>query len=220
MSLGRQHSVDVADLSPAVRAAQGGDEAAFRVLFREMQPRLLRYLQVLVGADAEDVASEVWLQIARDLSRFQGQTDGFRGWVTTIARNRALDHLRRQRRRPRAAESVEALADRPAGVDTERTALDGIDTDRALALIARLPRDQAEAVLLRVVIGLDAAEAARVLGKRAGAVRTAAYRGLRRLAKELEREEQERAWRTGHAGGGAPTQGARDRRASTLGDMI
>ena len=54
-------------------------------------------------------------------------------------------------------------------------------------MIAALPRDQAEAVLLRVVIGLDAESAAQVLGKRAGAVRTAAYRGLRRLNDALQR---------------------------------
>ena len=47
--------------------------------------------------------------------------------------------------------------------------------------IARLPRDQAEAVLLRVVVGLDAPAAAKVLGKRAGAVRMATSRGLARL---------------------------------------
>jgi RNA polymerase sigma-70 factor (ECF subfamily) len=55
-------------------------------------------------------------------------------------------------------------------------------------LIATLPRDQAEAVLLRVVLGLDAEAAGQVLGKRAGAVRTAAHRGLRRLARQLEQQ--------------------------------
>ncbi len=69
--------------------------------------------------------------------------------------------------------------------DTAGRALETLSTDAAIQLIAGLPRDQAEAVLLRVVIGLDAQTAGRVLGKRAGAVRTAAYRGLRRLAEQL-----------------------------------
>lgn len=68
---------------------------------------------------------------------------------------------------------------------TPPTALEALATERALFLIASLPPDQAQAVLLRVVVGLDAASAARVLGKRAGAVRTAAYRGLKRLARLL-----------------------------------
>ena len=79
----------------AVAAAQRGDTDAFRVLYRDIQPRLLRYLRALVSEDAEDVASETWLQVARDLGGFQGSYDGFRGWVVTVGRHRALDHLRR-----------------------------------------------------------------------------------------------------------------------------
>jgi RNA polymerase sigma-70 factor (ECF subfamily) len=171
------------DVAAALRAArEDGDENAFRVLYRAVQPGLLRYLRVLVGEDAEDVASEAWLHIARDLLTFKGDEDGFRGWAATIARNRALDHRRHQRRRPVSAATDEQLAEVPAREDTAETAVDSIDTDAALALIARLPRDQAEAVLLRAVMGLDAAAAAKVLGKRAGAVRMAAHRGLRALA--------------------------------------
>jgi RNA polymerase sigma-70 factor (ECF subfamily) len=53
-----------------------------------------------------------------------------------------------------------------------------------------LPPDQAEAVLLRAVVGLDAGTAARVLGKRPGAIRTAAYRGLRTLARHFNQTGQ------------------------------
>jgi RNA polymerase sigma-70 factor (ECF subfamily) len=173
------------DITTALPKAQNGDETAFRVLYRAVQPALLRYLRVLVGEDAEDVASEAWLQVARDLASFRGDADGFRGWATTIARNRAMDHLRRQRRRPVVSGQVEELVDQPGPEDTAESVVDAAATDRALALIARLPRDQAEAVLLRVVVGLDVAAAAKVLGKRQGAVRTAAYRGLRKLAEYL-----------------------------------
>jgi RNA polymerase sigma-70 factor, ECF subfamily len=83
---------DKPDLSDAVRAAQQGDQQAFRVLYRDVQPRLLRYLRAMVGDDAEDVASEAWLHIARDLPGFSGDSDGFRGWAATIARHRGLDH--------------------------------------------------------------------------------------------------------------------------------
>ncbi|MFD6885351.1 RNA polymerase sigma factor [Streptomyces sp. NPDC059957] len=175
-------------MTDAVRAAQQGDEAAFQALFRAVQPVLLRYLTVLVGEDAEDVASESWLQISRDLGSFTGDFDGFRGWVSTIGRNRAMDLLRRRRRRPAVSVPVEYLHDRPAAEDTEGAALTTMGTGAALALISLLPRDQAEAVLLRVVMDLDAAGAARVLGKRAGAVRMASHRGLRKLAKLLEQQ--------------------------------
>ncbi len=177
---------DVDDLSSAVRAACAGDEQAFRVVYGAVQPGLLRYLRALVGADAEDVASEAWLQIVRDLSTFRGDGPAFRAWAATIGRHRALDHLRHHRRRPATPTGIEALAELASGEDTAGRAVDALATDAALALIGALPRDQAEAVLLRVVMGLDAETAGRVLGKRAGAVRTAAYRGLRRLAKELD----------------------------------
>jgi RNA polymerase sigma-70 factor, ECF subfamily len=173
------------DLSRAVSAAQDGDEDAFRILYRALQPVLLRYLRTLVGEDAEDVASEAWLQIARDLGTFKPR-EGFRAWAVTIARNRALDHLRHRRRRPAVATPIEHLAELAGADDTGERAGELISTDAAIALIATLPRDQAEAVLLRAVVGLDAETAAKVLGKRAGAVRTACYRGLRRLAKNLD----------------------------------
>lgn len=174
-----------ADLSAAVRAARDGNEEAFRVLYREVQPGLLRYLRGLVGNDAEDLASETWLQIARDIRSFRDEGVGFRGWAVRIARNRALDHLRRNQRRPIAALPIELLHDLPDPRDTADQAIDITATNATVALIATLPRDQAEAVLLRVVVGLDAQTAARVMGKRAGAVRTAAWRGLRRLAGQL-----------------------------------
>jgi RNA polymerase sigma-70 factor (ECF subfamily) len=175
-----------ADLGKAVRAARAGDEAAFRVLYREVQPGLLRYLRGLVAAqDAEDIASETWLQIARDIGSFRDEGGGFRGWAATIARHRALDHLRRAQRRPVAALSADVLVDLPDRADTEAQAVTATATDAAIALIATLPRDQAEAVLLRVVMGLDTAAVARVMGKRPGAVRTATWRGLRTLGERL-----------------------------------
>src|SRR6202012_1856355 len=180
-------TTDKPDLAEAVRAAQQGDEQAFRVLYRDLQPRLLRYLRTMVADDAEDVASEAWLHIARDLPGFNGDSDGFRGWAATIARHRAMDHQRRHRRRPQsAATPIEDLGDLAAGDDTAQSAVDTVATQAAVAMIADLPPDQAEAVMLRVVMGLDAESAGRVLGKKAGAVRTAAYRGLRRLATRLE----------------------------------
>ena len=174
------------DLGAVLHKARAGDEDAFRTLYRNLQPGLLRYLRGLVAHDAEDVASEAWAQIARDLSSFQGDPDRFRGWVATIGRHRALDHLRRLRRRPAIAMAVEELSDTAGSDDTEAEALEAVSTDQAIAMIAALPRDQREAVLLRVVMGLDAVSTGRVLGKRPGAVRTAAHRGLRRLAEQVD----------------------------------
>ncbi len=171
------------ELAAAVRAASAGDESGFATLWRSLQPAVLRYLRVVVGDAAEDVASETWLQAARDLHRFTGDGAAFRGWLFRIARHRAIDEKRRAGRRR------EDLADTFAdGITPTRDAaaelLEQSGTAWALRIIADLPPDQAEAVMLRVVAGLDVATTARVLGKRAGAVRIATMRGLRKLAAD------------------------------------
>jgi len=176
-------------LDDAVRAMCAGDGDAFRVVYRTVHPTLQRYLEVLVGPfDAEDVASETWAQACRDLHRFQGDADGFRGWVTTIGRHRALDHLRRRSRRPQVDRDLTGLeilgdSDVLASVD------ESFGTASAVALIRTLPQAQAEAVMLRAVMGLDARTAGQILGRRPGAVRTAAQRGLAALARLLEERE-------------------------------
>lgn len=176
-------------LDLAVSQARNGSETAFIQLYRAVAPGLLRYLGTIVGSYAEDVASEAWGQVSRDLTKFEGGIDNFRGWVTTIGRNRALDHLRAQGRRPATPVAPEDMLGVAGDHDTAGDALETVSTQAALALIATLPPDQAEAVLLRVVVGMSAASAAQVLGKQPGAVRTLTYRGLRTLSGRLERTE-------------------------------
>jgi RNA polymerase sigma-70 factor, ECF subfamily len=177
---------EAGSLDEAVARMCRGDGEAFRLVYRSVHAPLLRYLEVLVGPnDAEDVASETWGQACRDLGRFAGDADGFRGWITTIGRHRALDLLRQRSRRVRADQDLTGVEVADA-VDTETAMLEGHTTAAALAAIRALPQDQAEAVMLRAVMGLDAGTAGAVLGKRPGAVRSAAHRGLRTLALRLE----------------------------------
>jgi RNA polymerase sigma-70 factor (ECF subfamily) len=173
-------------MDDAVRRMCDGDGDAFRLVYRTVQPALLRYLTVLVGTDeAEDVASDTWAQACRDLDRFRGDADGFRGWVTTIGRHRALDLLRRRGRRVRTVQDLEGV-DLVDPDDVESAVVEAFSTSGVVALIGSLPRQQAEAVWLRVVMGLDVKTAAAVMGTRPGAVRSAASRGLKSLARRLE----------------------------------
>lgn len=166
--------------------AASGDETAFAQLYREVHPRLRRYGLSLVGQDADDVVAEAWLQIARDLRRFTGDLADFRAWTAQIVRNRAMDLHRARARRPVTSLPLDTLLDTPAPDDTAKAALDQLSADAAIRLIGSvLPHDQAEAVMLRVVVGLDAASAGDVMGKNANAVRVSAHRGLKTLAKRL-----------------------------------
>lgn len=169
-------------LDAALDAARAGRESGVAELWRALNPPVLRYLRVVVGQAAEDVASETWLYAAREIRAFRGDAAGFRVWLFRVARHRALDELRRAGRRREDPAGLDAADDRIARDDPAGEAVERIATLRALAMIAALPPDQAEAVLLRVVAGMDVAQTAAVLGKRPGAVRIATMRGLRRLA--------------------------------------
>jgi RNA polymerase sigma-70 factor (ECF subfamily) len=166
--------------------AQGGDEAAFACLFRDVQPVLLRYLRV-IAPEAEDVASETWLQVVRGLPDFRGGEEAFRGWLFTIARHRAVDAGRARSRRPDLPVDGLERTDQQTAPDAAEAALEAISTRSVLALVAALPRDHAEIIMLRVVAGLDAVDVARIVGKSPGAVRVTAHRALRRLADLAER---------------------------------
>ena len=170
-------------------AAASGDEEAFGRLWHDLQPRVLRYFAVVSSAAAEDLASETWLGVVRGIERFRGTEPAFRAWVFTIARHEALDRWRRAARRPAEDLAVDGLVDglmeHVASDDPAAAAVEGFSTRAALALVATLPADQAEAVVLRVVAGLDVDQVASLMGKRPGTVRVLTHRGLRRLAERL-----------------------------------
>jgi RNA polymerase sigma-70 factor, ECF subfamily len=166
-------------------AAAGGDEDAFGMLWSDLQPRLLRYFRVVAPGAAEDLASETWLRIIRGIGRFQGSEPAFQAWVFTIARHQVLDWRRRAVRRVTEDLPVTGLAEPLAPDDPAAGAVEGASTRAALALIATLPADQAEAITLRVVAGLEVSRVAELMGKRPGTVRVLTHRGLRRLAERL-----------------------------------
>lgn len=172
-------------LADALRSAQDGDERSFVTIYRTLHPGLLRYATVLIGADAEDATAEAWLQIARDLRSFSGDADAFRGWTARIVRNRALDLARARSRRRTVPTGLDDLLDTVTIDTTAGAAAERLSTAAAVEMIATLPREQAEAVLLRAIVGLDARTAGQVLGKTAAAVRVAAHRGLRSLERRL-----------------------------------
>jgi len=171
---------------PLVVAAKAGDEAAMAQLWRATHPPLMRYLRGRVGEGADDVAAAAWLDAARGLASFEGDDTDFRRWLFTIARRRLVDELRRRGRR-----RGEWLVDAPieAPVEAARRAPDPTerldDLGAALALVRLLPADQADAVLLRVVVDLDVSGVAAVMGRSEGSVRVLTHRGLRRLQELL-----------------------------------
>src|SRR4029450_9554356 len=167
-------------------AAQGGAEQAFGVLWRALQRALLRSLRVAAPEAAEDLAADTWVSVIRGLGRFRGDGRDFRAWVFTVARHRAIDWRRQATRRQTNLVPVEQLAERPAPDPPVAAVFEARPPRPALALLAEPPPDQAEVVALRVLGGLEVAEVATMVGKRPGAVRVLAHRGVGRLARRME----------------------------------
>ncbi len=169
-----------------VHAARSGDVAAFGELWRATQPMLLRYLRVRAGDHAEDVASQTWIHVIEGLATFTGDEPGFRRWVVTIGRNTHIDLLRRLGRRPEyPVGDPSEVPDEPTGPDPASVAEARMSTAAALELVRRLPPEQAEMVTLRILVGMDVAEVAALVGRSPGAVRVAVHRGLKRLREQL-----------------------------------
>jgi RNA polymerase sigma-70 factor (ECF subfamily) len=163
------------------RAAQGEPDG-LAALYRAFHPMVLRFLKARGGVLAEDLASELWISVARSLPRFSGSEADFRAWLFSIARRRIVDHHRREVRRPPTT-SLEI---------TDDTATPGADVvvSEAMAsqdavdwLVQVLSGDQADVVLLRVVAGLSVEETAGVMSRPTTWVRVTQHRALRKLAE-------------------------------------
>jgi RNA polymerase sigma-70 factor, ECF subfamily len=87
-------------MEDAIRKAGIGDDHAMRVVWRAHQPLLIRYLRARLGSDdAEDIAQQVWIEMARGLPRFEGNAEEFRRLLFSIGHRRMIDEFRRRERR-------------------------------------------------------------------------------------------------------------------------
>jgi RNA polymerase sigma-70 factor, ECF subfamily len=175
-----------------VAAAREGSPDALTDLFRTYQPRLLRYLRAQERGMADDLAADVWEAVAGGLSRFDGDEAGFRSWLFTIARNRLIGHRRtiaRRRTDPVAHHDLNRTDEWGWGADPAWLVVRQLGVQQTVeALVAGLPPDQSEVILLRVVAGLDVADVARITNRSPGSVRVTCHRALRRLATHVDAE--------------------------------
>lgn len=168
-----------------IERAQAGQRDAMAQLWRIYQPQLLRFLRAKRAPMAADIASEVWVDVARSIERFQGDGVDLQRWLFTIAHRRSVDEYRRAARRRDAID--DGLSDhwRASHVD-DIDAADGLE--RAISMLRQLPENTAAAVMLRVVYELPVADVADIIGCSHGNVRVLAHRGINRL-RELVAED-------------------------------
>jgi RNA polymerase sigma-70 factor (ECF subfamily) len=174
---------DREDFLRTLDAARAGDDTGLTRLFQLLYPAVLRYLRVTEPTEAEDLASETWLDVAHALRGFEGDERGLRALALTIARRRVVDLRRRRARQGIIPTEPEHLAALGAVGDAEEEAVSRLELDEAIERLRALPPDQAEVILLRVLGGLGVEEVASIMGKRRGTVRVLQHRGLRALAR-------------------------------------
>ena len=175
------------EFEPLLEAAREGSEPAWAAIYRRLAPQVLGYLRASRAPEPDDTLSEVFLQIARDLPRFEGDERQFRAWAFTIAHHRLIDARRAAARRP-----VEAMAEPPepdtAPLDAAADeALGRIGRDEVLRVLESLTPDRRAVLLLRVLGELTVEETATTLAKRPGAVKALQRRGLAAVRRELVR---------------------------------
>jgi RNA polymerase sigma-70 factor (ECF subfamily) len=163
-----------------LRRARGGDEAAVTTLFRLLQPRLVRYLRVLLPADADRLAAETWVEVIERLGAFDGDERGLYALGFAIARRRA-DAAARAHRDTSSSTEPEPFVDDAADVQVDDDGMAGLGLRSALAAISRLPRDQAEVVVLRVLGELSVDQVADLLDQPAESVGALQVQALRTL---------------------------------------
>jgi RNA polymerase sigma-70 factor (ECF subfamily) len=168
-------------------AARLGTPWAFERIFTTLAPVVAGYLRVQGSTEPDDLTSEVFLGVLRNLDSFEGDEAHFRSWVFTIAHRRLLDERRRVSRRPPAEPLAEA-PDLLGPDDVEATVDRSLATERVYALCERLAPDQRDVLLLRLVAQLTIEEVAETLGKTSGAVKALQRRGFRAVGRLLERE--------------------------------
>jgi RNA polymerase sigma-70 factor, ECF subfamily len=178
--------VDGSGFHARLRAAQGGDGAAWAQLYREVAPLVVGYLRAQRLPDPEDVAGEVLLEVVRDLERFDGDARSFRSWVLAIAHHRLLDARRRERRRPQLTTDDHASTAAAAGDDVEAETLSALGLDELVPALQALTDDQRSVLLLRVLHDRSIAEVAALLGKRPSAIKQLQRRAAEALRRTLE----------------------------------
>jgi RNA polymerase sigma factor (sigma-70 family) len=167
-------------------AAYRGESWAFDRMFRALAPVVTAYLRAQGAVEPDDLTSEVFLGVLRNVHRFQGGEAQFRSWVFTIAHRRLLDERRRIGRRP-LTEPLAAAPEPPAPEDIEETVAHALAAERVRALCDQLVPDQRDVVILRVVARLSVYQVATTLGKTPGAVKALQRRGFRALSRILQR---------------------------------
>lgn len=176
-------------LAPLVTAAKNGCAASFERIYRQLAGHVASYLRWHRASDPDGLTNDVFAQVHRNLGGFEGDEQGFRSWLFTIAHHRMIDDRRRTSRQPRL--QADLAVDESLGCgDVEADAFAAMAEDHVLELLGVLSQDQREVVLLRIVADLSVEEVAGTLGKSEGAIKALQHRAIGALRRHSDRAEE------------------------------
>lgn len=167
-----------------ISAAKRGDDRAWETLYRGLAGSVTGYLASRGASDAEDLTGEVFLQVARDIQRFEGDASSFRSWVFVIAHRRLIDSRRAAHRRPI---SEAQLSDETPGGNVEDEAIEHLALTHIREILDGLTDSQRDVLALRVIADLSLDETAQVMGKRVGAIKSLQRRAISSVREQLDK---------------------------------
>ena len=180
---------EAARVRALVDRAQQGERDALEELYLIHFDRIYSYLHVSVGNrhDAEDLTTQTFLKMLEKIGSFKWQSAPFSAWLFRIAHNLAMDHFRSSRRWQPEEDVPEPIGE--SEPSAEAAAFQSIGRQSMLELIEGLSQEQKQVLTLKFVFNFANAEAATILGKTEGAIKSLQHRALVSLQKQLEKRE-------------------------------
>jgi len=172
-------------LGALVADARAGCPRAFEGIYTSLAGQVASYLRWHRASDPDGLTNDVFVQVHRNLASFEGDVQGFRSWLFTIAHHRMIDDRRRANRQPSVQREIGDEDELGLG-DVEEDAFAVLAHDEVREMLAVLSPDQRDVVLLRIVADLSVEEVARLMGKREGAVKALQHRALAALRRHID----------------------------------
>ena len=174
-----------------VAGGQAGDRSSLEELYLLHFDRIYSYLHMTVGNrhDAEDLTTQTFLKMLESIGKFRWGSAPFSAWLFRIAHNLAMDHFRAAKR----VQPEEEVPEPEAGEDTsaEVGALESLGEQSMLAMIDELSPEQQQVLTLKFVFNFSNREAATILDKTEGAIKSLQHRALVSLQKQLSKRTDE-----------------------------
>jgi RNA polymerase sigma-70 factor, ECF subfamily len=179
-----------AEIRGLVERAQTGDRDALEELYLMHFDRIFSYLQMTVGNrhDAEDLTNQTFVKMLESIESFEWRKVPISAWLFRIAHNLAMDHFRANKRWQPEEEVPEPDPGERSAAEEE--ALESIGRQSMLEMIGKLSHEQQQVLTLKFVFNFSNAEAATILGKTEGAIKSLQHRALASLQRQLESTRQ------------------------------